>query len=285
MSFGINPSVTIIPSGTETSEVYHRSGAWGSTLLSVFRSSPRLANAIRTGAYRPLETAAMRFGSRFHDLMDPSSGFATRCICGPDVDRRTVAWRNAETAAKEAGKELIIPDDWEALHRMRDSVHANPVARFLLDGAEHEVGFRMTLPGSTVQVQCRADVLHRWSHLADLKTTTDLDDFSHSVTTYGYHRQAALYRWIVQQACGEVLPFSFIVVEKAAPFYRCRVIDLSPKFLAIGWQEVEETLAAIAERMATGDWGDHHDADLVEPPTWLLRSLMPPAAPTLAEAA
>ncbi len=118
---------------------------------------------------------------------------------------------------------------------MAASVRANPIAQSLLDGAEHELGFRMDAPRGAFQVQCRADILHRWSHIADLKTTADVDDFAHSVSTYGYHRQAALYRWIISHACdGELLPFSFIVVEKAPPLYRCRVIDLDKDYLAIG---------------------------------------------------
>ena len=214
-------AVRIIPPGTETSEAYHASGAWGSTLISQFLRSPQLANAIRTGAYRPPETQAMRFGSRFHSLMDPSSGFAIHHVCGPKTDRRTTAWRTAEAAAMENGQILLPSDEWDALHGMQASVMANPIAASLIEGAEHEVGFRADL--GAYRVQCRTDVLHRWDHMVDFKTTTDLDDFAKSVTTYGYHRQAALYRWLVHEACGHWLPFSFIVTEKVAPFYRCRV--------------------------------------------------------------
>jgi hypothetical protein len=139
----------------------------------------------------------------------------------PDADRRTKIWAAAEAEATAAGIELIPADEWEALQSMAASVRANPIAMSLLDGAEHEVGFRMNAPQGPLQVQCRADVLHRWGYLADIKTTADVDGFSASVSTYGYHRQAALYRWIVSNACGgELLPFSFIVVEKEAPLYR-----------------------------------------------------------------
>ena len=260
-------TVTIIPPGTETSETYHASGAWGSTLIGQFLSSPRLASAIRTGAYRPPETPAMRFGSRFHALMDPGSAFERHHRCGPDADRRTTAWRTAEAAATAEGITLLPADEWDSLHRMRDSVMANPVAASLVEGAEHEVGFR--LDHGPIKVQCRTDVLHRWEHMADLKTTTDLDDFAKSVVNYGYHRQAALYRWIVHEACGRWLPFSFVLAEKAEPFYRCRVIDLTNEFLDIGRQEIEAALADIVDRTNGNDWLDHRDAELVAPPSWL----------------
>jgi hypothetical protein len=178
----------------------------------------------------------MRMGTRFHSLLeDRTSNFAAKHRKGPDADRRTKAWAAAEAEATAAGTELIPADEWEIFHAMAASVRANPIAMFLLEGAEHEVGFRMDASQGPFQVQCRADILHRWGHLADIKTIADVDGFSASVSSYGYHRQAALYRWIVSQACGgELLPFSFIVVEKAAPLYRCRVVDLDDEYLAIG---------------------------------------------------
>ena len=251
----------------ETNEVYHASGAWGSTLVSTFLSSPRLAHAMRTGTYKRPETPAMRLGSRFHALMDPKSNFAQTHRCGPDADRRTKEWKAAEAEAVAQGITLVAPDDWNDLHRMRDSVFANPIAASLLGGAEQEIGFRRK--HGPIQVQCRADILHRWDHMADLKTTTDLDEFASSVVNYGYHRQAAWYRWGVAEECGKTLPFSFIVVEKKEPLYRCRVIDLTPEFVAIGQREIETALADIVRRTKTNDWNDHFDAESLAPPGWL----------------
>lgn len=264
-------SVTIIPPSAETDEQYHRSGAWGSTLVSTFLKSPDLAHSIMTGNWRPPETAAMRFGRLFHHRMDPTFAFDKHYRVGPDVDKRTKAWQAAEAQAKEDDLVLIDVDDLAKADAMRKSVLANPVAASLLAGAEHEVGFRMDAPYGAFKVQCRADVLHRWNHLADLKTTGDVDDFAGSVIAYGYHRQAALYRWLVSHAYGgELLPFSFIVIEKAEPLYRCRVIDLDDTYLAIGWQEVEAALVEIGRRTKSGDWQDHREADLISPPARML---------------
>jgi len=263
-------TLTVIPSGSETDEQYHRSGAWGSTLISTFLKSPDLAHRIITRLWRPPETAAMRFGRLFHHRMDPTFAFDRHYRLGPDADKRTKVWLAAEAEAKESGVTLVSVDDHARIEAMRASVLANPVAAGLLTGAEHEVGLRMTAPQGGFKVQCRADVLHRWNHLADLKTTADVDDFAHSVANYGYHRQAAFYRWLVSHACGgELLPFSFIVIEKEAPLYRCQVIDLDEEYLAIGWQEVANALEEIGRRSVTGDWQDHREAASVSPPGWL----------------
>jgi hypothetical protein len=77
------------------------------------------------------------------------------------------------------------------------------------------------------------DLFRTGQYIADLKTTGDLDSWAKSVTAYGYHRQAAFYRWLCEQETGHRLPFSFVVVEKTAP-YRCRVIDLDDAYLAAG---------------------------------------------------
>ena len=262
-------TVTIIPPGTESSEEYHRSGAWGSTLISTFIRSPALAHEIISERWREPETAALRFGTAFHTLMDPGGAFGQRYQLAPDLDHRTKAWKEVVGAAKAAGVELITPDDWESLHRMADSVRENPVAASLLDGAEHEVGFRMPSPYGAYQIQCRADLYHAGQHIADFKTADDLEGFQRKVIDRSYHVQASLYRFIVAQACGKLLPFSFIAIEKEPPLYRCRVFDLTEEFLAIGWQEVEAALVDIGQRYSTGDWSEHRDAESVSPPGWL----------------
>lgn len=272
-------SVRIIPSSEETNAQYHASGCWGSSLISTFLKSPQLAHRMITGQYRQPETAAMRSGTRFHSLLDPTSRFDARHRCGPDADRRTKVWQAAETEAAAAGIELLPQDEWYTLHAMAASVRANPIALSLLEGAEHETGFRMASPYGDYRAQCRADVLHRFSHLADLKTTGDVDEFGKSVGTYGYHRQAALYRWIVSHACnGELLPFSFIVVDKQAPLYRCRVIDLDDDYLSIGWREVEAALIEIGRRTDANDWCDHRDAEVITPSSWMITKMSAQAA-------
>ena len=263
---------TIIPAGQETATQYHRSGAWGSTLIGHFLRSSRLAHLIHSGVYRPKPTAAMQFGSAFHEFMDPFGNFDGLYRIGPDVDHRTKAWKEAVAIAEKDGVTLLGIDDHIDLLAMRASVMANPVASHLIDGAEHEVGFRMPSGYGDFQIQCRADVFRRGGWLSDLKTCPDLDDFAASVKSWGYYRQAALYRHIVHAATGQWLPFSFIAVEKTAPLYRCRVIELDDDYLAIGWREIDAALTEIGRRTHANDWHDHHHAEVLETPTWLLRS-------------
>jgi hypothetical protein len=57
-------------------------------------------------------------------------------------------------------------------------------------------------------------------------------------------------------------------MEKAIP-YRCRVVDLDDEYLAIGWREVSSALEEIGRRTSEKDWGDHRDAEVLVPPTWM----------------
>jgi len=201
--------------------------------------------------------------------MDRTFAFDQHYRIAPDVDKRTKAWAAAEEQANVDGVVLISFDDHQQAEAMRASVLANPVAASLLEGAQQEIGYRGS--HGNIRVQCRADVLHQGSHIADLKTTVDADEFGKSVGSYGYHVQAAFYRWLISHTCnGELLPFSFIAVEKQAPLYRCRVYDLDDQFLELGQQSVHAALDDIARRTESGDWDDHQDAEMVSPPAWML---------------
>jgi hypothetical protein len=253
----------------ETIEQYHRSGAWGSTMLGHLKSSPALANLIMTGKHSPKTTPDMRVGSQFHALMEDRD-FKTRYRLGPDVGKRTKAWEKAEQDAALESVELIHPDDWATIHGMRDSVYANAAARFLIVGAEREIGFRGSDPETGVTIQCRADLLPANS-IVDYKTTKSLDTFARSVAGFGYHRQAALYRHLVRLGTGEKepRPFYFIAVEKSPPLYRCRVFSLTAAFYQAGADEVSALLREVRDRTDTHHWADDQHVIDLAPPPWL----------------
>lgn len=271
-------SVEVIFSGSETIGEYHSSGCWGSSTIRTFMRNRPLAHALVTGDHVHSPTPALVFGQRFHTLMDPSADFDRQYRRGPEgCDRRTRAWKSAAEAAEDDGAILLPAVEWDQLVAMRDAVFANPYAAALLADAEHEIAFRMTMPGTGFGVQCRADVLHRWSCICDLKTTCDLDAFSRAVLQYGYHQQAALYRWLIGKACGELLPFSIIAVEKEYPF-RCRIYDLDDDLIDAGWRDMAQALDDIARCYDTGVWSDPVQQQVVTCPHHLLRESDPCAA-------
>jgi len=258
----------IIPAGVESNEIYHASGAWGSTLINAYYKSPALAAAKRRGDGP--DTEALRFGKLFHDLLDDSVVFDERYVVGPCNDRRKAGWKAAAGEAREAGLQIVKPQDHDLARRLVDSIDANPYARVVVAGAEHEVGFRMDSPYGAYRVQCRADLLHCWELIVDVKTVADVDSFERSIVDHGYHRQAAFYSWLIGLACGKSLPFCFVAVEKSAAG-RCRVIDLDEEWLEIGWRQVEQTLRDIGRSIAKDDWDDPKQRVQLPVPDWYRR--------------
>ena len=260
--------MTLIPSGIETNAQYHASGAWGSSRINDFIKSPQVAWLRHTGKLRQDDSSALTLGSAFHGRFDGT--YHQLFAPGPQVSsRRTKAW--TEAAAEHPGKTLLLPSEVAVIDAMEKSARTNPYAGCLLEDSQAEVGVRRDSPFGNYKVQCRIDIFAPGHFMADLKTTGDLDSWAKSVVTYGYHRQAAFYRWLCEQETGYLLPFSFVVVEKQAP-YRCRVIDLDDIYLETGWREVEQALKGIGYCCRTGDWSDPQYQQL-EAPGWMVQRM------------
>jgi len=265
-------TVEILTADKLSNEAYHAREAVGSSLLKTFIVNRPLAHAQMTGAITKSETAALAVGRLFHDRFDPGVDLDATYLVGPTDDKRTKAWKEAATNA--GNRTMVKPSEWALAERMEAAVRANPYAAALLADAEHETSFRMASPYGGCDIQCRADILHRWSVLADLKTCEDVDHFHRAVVDRGYHIQAALYRRIVAAACGSRLPFVFIAVEKQAP-HRCRVIELSERYLELGHRIVSDALHDLGRCFATGDWSDPTPCEVLDPPAWLVQRHAP----------
>lgn len=265
-------TVEILTADQLSNESYHARQAVGSTLLKTFVTNRPLAHAHLTGTFTKSETAALAFGRLFHDRFDPGIDLDATYLVGPSDDKRTKTWKAA--AANAGDRTMVKSSEWALAKRMEGAVRANPYAAALLADAEHETSFRMRSPYGGCDIQCRADILHRWSVLADLKTCDDVDNFHRAVVDRGYYIQAALYRRIVAAACGARLPFVFIAVEKQPP-HRCRVVELSDRYLALGHRIVSDALHDLARCFATGDWSDPEPCVLLDPPAWLEQRYAP----------
>lgn len=89
----------------------------------------------------------------------------------------------------------------------------------------------------------------------DLKTTQDASPggFAKSVGTYGYHRQAAMYMELLEQAIGCQFRFIFCVVETLPP-YDSAVYELDYSAIMQGRSEVVSLLDEYQRRMQSQDW-------------------------------
>lgn len=205
-------------------------------------------------------TPAMALGRALHCLALEPDLFPVR-YCKPPVDqpkKPTAAQRNAkkpspdtliQIAAYDAwaekweaenGGKIIISDvsdqdkgawgvsDWDRLHAMASSIHANPIASALMDGARTE----MTMywqdanargDGDPTWRLCkgRADFYSDAHYImGDIKTAADasFSGFARAVHDHRYEVQAAWYS-DGAKLCGlRVDAFVFVVVEKEPPY-------------------------------------------------------------------
>lgn len=183
---------------------------------------------------------------------------------------RTKEAQQMRDEAREAGLLPLITKQQEQVDGMRASLLNDPIAQFALkNGIEVERSMFARDPEfEGVWVKCRPDILPASRHyLADLKTTTDADPsaFSNAIANYGYHQQAAWYRWVVELVMGyRASAFYFLVVSKSPP-YLVTTVQIDDE--AIAWGE-------ILNRYARGifAWCLEHDQwpsftpDITQPP-------------------
>jgi len=159
----------------------------------------------------------------------------------PKDDYRTKEAQQMRDEARAAGFIPLLPRQQEQIDGMRSSLLNDPIAQFALSGG-FEVERSMFARDPEFDgtwVKCRPDVMPKSRrYLADLKTTAnaDPDAFSRAIFDYGYHQQAAWYRWVVELTLGyRAKDFYFLVVCKQPP-YLVTTVRIDDE--AIGWGEI-----------------------------------------------
>lgn len=203
-------------------------------------------------------TAAMRFGSAVHMAVLEPHLFATT-YCTKDWDARTKAGK-AQSDAVEAAGFIVLPlDEANAIADIVVALREHPLASRILSARTHTEEPIMWADGLT-GVVCKAKPdacveLGGRRSLVDLKTATDADpeSFSRSIATYGYALQGAHYLNGWRAAMGDVDSFTFIVVEKSAP-YAVAVYELDAEAIEVGAAKRARLLDLLATCRAENRW-------------------------------
>lgn len=257
----IAPGVYDIPA-----EAYHAGPGTSVSMLRAYADNPaRMRYGIRKA------TTAQRFGTLIHCAVLEPADLDAR-FCPSDLERfdsRTAAYK-AEVE-RAAGRELVKRAEFEEALRIRDSVHAHPIAQELLTTTlQAEPSFYWTCPETDLLLRGRADGIRQDMRvIVDLKSTTDASphEFGRSAAEYRYHWQAVHYCDGIKAAGGwEPEAFVFIAVEKTAP-YLVGVYELAPLDLDKARDRLADTKAAYAESLRNDVWPGH--------PTNLERILLP----------
>lgn len=216
-------------------------------------------------------TQAMATGTCVHDMVLEDGQGVMR---GP-ADRRGNAWKDAFADAEAGGKLLLTAGDYDLARNVADSVLFHPVGQIMAgNDTVNEASFFAIDPETGLELKCRPDS-YRMSGggiVYDIKTCQSSlpRDVARDVNTYSYALQAAFYLKVLRLAGYEANRFSFVFVEKTAP-YAVNVSELSDDFLLYAEREVDATLMKIAEATLVNRFptGYSDKVNTLELPRWL----------------
>lgn len=180
---------------------------------------------------------------------------------------RTKAAQAERDEVRAAGKIPLLPSEYANVHNMYVAVNAHPVAASLLTGHIPERSIFWE-DATGLGLKCRPDAL-REDMIVDLKTcqSADPSEFGRTAFNFGYHQQAAHYIDGVAAATGEVLPFKFVLVEKAAP-HLVSVVELDEDALDLGREMNNRAAAVYHDCMAADQWPGYPTTEPVSLPNY-----------------
>jgi len=245
-----------------TNADYHRDPALGSTSLKTL--------ATKTPAHykhdqtHPKFSDAFTLGTAAHSVILEDD--ITGIVVVTADNWLTKAAKEHKAAALAEGKQPLLGKEFDQVMAMRNAVYNHPKAASLLTKHKAEESVFWDEDGLTLK--CRPDAW-RPGQLIDLKTTVNADprEFGKTAHNFGYHQSAAHYIDGVKAATGEELPFTFVLVEKTAP-YLVSVVELDWEAIDLGRALNDRAKRIYRECTETGNWPGYPTAEPIALPTW-----------------
>ena len=239
---------------------YHADPALGSTSLKTL--------ATKTPAHYQWDKAHPKFSDAFtlgtaaHSLI--LEGDTSQFVIVDAANWLTKDAKAAKADALAAGKQPLLTKELEQVKAMHDSVMRHSIARELFTG--HKAEESVFWKEDALTLKCRPDA---WKpgQLVDLKTTVDASpgSFGKTAHNFGYHQSAAHYIDGVKAATGEELPFTFVLVEKTAP-YLVSVVELDWEAIDLGRALNDRAKRIYRECADTGNWPGYPTAEPISLP-------------------
>ena len=259
--------MTMFTADNMSNAEYHATDAISSSAVKTVHGKS-LAHWKARSNFTP--TTAMAIGTCVHDMVLEDGQGVMR---GP-ADRRGNAWKDAFADAEAGGKLLLTAGDYDLARNVADSVLFHPVGQIMAgDDTVNEASFFATDPETGLELKTRPDSYHMARGIIyDIKTCQSSlpKDVARDVNTYSYALQAAFYLKVLRLSGYKAKRFSFVFVEKTAP-YAVNVSELSDDFLLYAEREVDATLMKIAEASLVSryDTGYSESVNTLELPRWL----------------
>jgi hypothetical protein len=245
----------------ESEAEYFASGCLGSTSLNCYVLDGPEAfyqRHVKQNPYWTKETTdEMRAGKLIHAMVEMQGEVGDRALI---ADPKYTTASGALSGSKEAkawiamqdpGQIICTASEYEDAEFVYDRILANPVAREILEGAQHEVSMRVKDPLTGMYVQTRVDVLQPWCRADIKKLGKPMSRFRYSFREYGMGLQAALYDLVDKALTKVERPHLWIVAQDVYP-YEVKVFQATESQLAAGAAAMNEAMDGIA----LGKWGE-----------------------------
>jgi hypothetical protein len=201
--------------------------------------------------------------------------YIQRFIVRPkDIDLRTKdgkQWR-----AMNEGKELLSAEDGLIIEEAAEAVSASCIWKEIDDFALAQHTIRADKPRLGFGFQARPDwirIAENKAVIYDLKKTRCLASFGRQAIDLGYHLQAAVAKYILQEHGIEV-EAAFLIAVEWERGARCRVYQIPENALRAGSNLMVSYANDIYECMKSGVWSESQDEPEPLPiPEWLERGM------------
>jgi hypothetical protein len=253
-----HPTTQIVPCTVAEYE-QARGQFMGSHLLDLFNHSPRSCQWKMQGLLQEASRPAYDLGRAIHCfiLEGPTEFHQRHEIAEGPINEKTgkpfgrdsKAWQEWNEQLVAEGRQVINGEEFTKMAAMAESIAETDASQLLHIGLP-EVTIRGELHG--VRCQSRLDFFNQdagW--IVDLKTCEDLDRFSRDFSRFGYDRQLAFYRGMVQGLGLPVQPRVYVIAaEKSEPF-RSHVFEVSPETLDLAAEQIQGSLLTYRQLVAT----------------------------------
>lgn len=219
---------------------------------------------------RRVQTSAFSLGSAVHALLLEED--RDLLIKGPKT-RNSKAFAELQENAEQ--DQIVLTEvEYHVAHRMAQETLKNKSCADILrhQDRKNEVSIFVECERTGLVLKTRPDLyICEEKSVYDVKTTQDAspDGFSKECFKYSYDLQAAFYLYVCNLADIFLDRFSFIAIEKSAP-YCSHMHVVSPELLANATERMHTTLKIIAEANENEDfgtgWGNY---SVLELPKWL----------------
>lgn len=215
------------------------------------------------------ETASMRMGTMVHTfLLEPEKFEQLYYHVEAKPRKGTKAYD--ELAVVASGREIIGSEEMKLLRQIQRSIQAKKDARDLLKNGQAEQSIYWKDAETGVLCKARPDYMTN-SYIVDLKTTrcASWAEFSKSIASYGYHRQAAMQLDAMEAISGiKHTNFINICVETERP-YIVSVFVMDNDALDQGRVQYKRGLEIFKECQASNNWPDYvPELEQIGLPAW-----------------